>query len=140
MRNSLLRTMKQVFTVGSDKRLQLRGHKIVAQFSGKRLPITNPWHRRDAVLEGRSVEGSALERFMSICHMSLNPYSPTWLTLALRPDTSLDIEGPLDGLIAVQVGFVICHLLYVACCVLLILSCVQYVCYLSCVCCHLYAK
>ena len=94
MRNTILRNMKEVFKQHSELRNALGSHEIVACFVGHRAAITCPWARKDAVETGLPVAAQREELWLSVAHMSFNPFSPAWLTMQRRGE---DGDGALAG-------------------------------------------
>ena len=94
MRNTILRNMKEVFKQHSELRNALGSHEIVACFVRHRAAITCPWARKDAVETGLPVAAQREELWLSVAHMSFNPFSPAWLTMQRRGE---DGDGALAG-------------------------------------------
>jgi hypothetical protein len=86
MRNSLLKRMKEVFKPKTANRRRLASSQVVAVFHGKGEPITNPWAKKDAIANGRSIVGVFQERIFHVAHMSFNPYGPSWMEVHRKTD------------------------------------------------------
>jgi len=89
MRNSLLKCMKEIFKPKTALRSKLGTSHIAAMFVGKGEPITNPWAKKDALAQGRRVDGIFQERLFLISHMSFNPYCPSWMEVHRKVDDAL---------------------------------------------------
>jgi hypothetical protein len=89
-RNNFLRCMKQQFMPKTQLRQDLANRQIVVRMVGIREAIANPWLRRAARDAGKPVEAARQEVWLSIAHMSFNPYSPSWMTMSPKETTPED--------------------------------------------------
>ena len=85
-RNALLKNMKETFKPKSALRAKLGSSQIVAKFTGKGEPITNPWAKKEAIAQGRRIDGTFQEVFFHVAHMAFNPYGPSWMEMHRKVD------------------------------------------------------